>query len=74
MKGLVYLILLSAFMLGACAHLDNGFLRSAEPLPKGDSRGFASVSSSYCLTSASLRLASLVPRTSLSVRSGIFSY
>ena len=50
MKGLVYLILLSAFMLGACAHLDNGFMRSAEPLPKGGSRGFASVSSSYSYT------------------------
>lgn len=43
----IYLLLLSALMLSACAHLDNGFMRSAEPLEKGEARGSFGVSSSY---------------------------
>lgn len=39
--------MLSALILSACAHLDNSYLRSAEPLPKGKARGMALVSSSY---------------------------
>lgn len=47
MKVHIYLSLLSALILSACAHLDNSHLRSAEPLPKGKARGMALVSSSY---------------------------
>ncbi|MDD4560397.1 MAG: hypothetical protein WCQ59_06875 [Candidatus Cloacimonadaceae bacterium] len=47
MKVHIYLSLLSVLMLSACTHLDNCFLRSAEPLPKGKARGTASLSSSY---------------------------
>ena len=47
MKTHIYLLLLSALLLSACAHLDNGFLRSAEPLPGGDTREFVIASSSY---------------------------
>ncbi|MCB5266311.1 MAG: hypothetical protein LHW41_08755 [Candidatus Cloacimonetes bacterium] len=51
MKAPIYLLLISALLLGACAHLDNSFLRSAEPLAKGDARGIALVSSSYSYAS-----------------------
>ena len=43
----LYLLLLSALLLSACAHLDNGFMRSAEPLEKGEIRQFIGISSSY---------------------------
>ncbi|MDD2211333.1 MAG: hypothetical protein PHN71_08470 [Candidatus Cloacimonetes bacterium] len=52
MKVQIYLSLLSALILSACAHLDNSFLRSAEPLPKGKARGMALVSSSYSFAPA----------------------
>lgn len=47
MKAPIYLLLLSILTLSACAHLDNGFMRSAEPLEKGDIRGSFGISSSY---------------------------
>ena len=47
MKTSLYLLLLSALMLSACAHLDNGFMRSAQPLKPGQSRHTWGGSSSY---------------------------
>lgn len=47
MKVPLYLLLLSVLLLSACAHLDNGFMRSAEPLEKGEIRGSFGISSSY---------------------------
>lgn len=47
MKTPIYLLLLATLILSACAHLDNGFLRSAEPLQRGNSHGFVSPSLSY---------------------------
>ncbi|MCB5261186.1 MAG: hypothetical protein LHW64_02640 [Candidatus Cloacimonetes bacterium] len=47
MKAPLYLLLLSVLLLSACAHLDNGFMRSALPLEKGEARGSFGVSSSY---------------------------
>ncbi len=47
MKIPISLLLLLILMLSACAHLDNGFMRSAEPLGKGETRPFLAISSSY---------------------------
>lgn len=50
MKAPHYLLLLAALLLSACAHLDNGFMRSAEPLEKGETRNSFGVSSSYSMS------------------------
>lgn len=47
MRASLYLILLAALVLSACAHLDNGFLRSAEPLECMEFRSTLGISSSY---------------------------
>ncbi len=47
MKISLYLLLLAALMLSACAHMDNGFMRSAEPLVAGKARMSYAISSSY---------------------------
>ncbi len=47
MKTPISLLLLLILMLSACAHLDNGFMRSAEPLESGEIRYATGMSSSY---------------------------
>ncbi|MCK9584532.1 MAG: hypothetical protein M0R69_06440 [Candidatus Cloacimonetes bacterium] len=47
MKAPLYLLLLSVLLLSACAHLDNGFMRSAQPLEPGQARHTWGCSSSY---------------------------
>lgn len=47
MRALLYITCFTSLLMSACAHLDNGFLRSAEPLKSMECRQMVSIASSY---------------------------